>query len=43
MKKQFDLRNHINSQRAKFVRDIRDYNSVLDVMQNIDMYFMLCT
>ncbi len=39
-KKQFDLRNHINSQRVKFViGDIRDYNSVLDVMQNIDYVF----
>ena len=40
MKKQFDLRNQITNPVVKFIiGDVRDYNSVLDAMQNIDYVF----
>ena len=39
-KKQFDLRNQITNPVVKFIiGDVRDYNSVLDAMQNIDYVF----
>ena len=39
-KKQFDLRNKFSNKKVKFIiGDVRDYNSVLDVMQNIDYVF----
>ena len=39
-KKQDDLRNQYKNSKLKFIiGDVRDYNSVLDVMQNIDYVF----
>lgn len=39
-KKQFDLRNQVISHKVKFIiGDVRDYNCVLDAMQNIDYVF----
>jgi UDP-N-acetylglucosamine 4,6-dehydratase/5-epimerase len=39
-KKQFDFRNKYNDPRIKFfIGDVREYNSVLDVMENVDYVF----
>ena len=39
-KKQFDLRNKYNDSRVSFfIGDVREYNSVLDVMENVDYVF----
>ena len=39
-KKQFDLRNDYEDKRLKFfIGDVREYNSVLHVMENVDFVF----
>ncbi len=39
-KKQFDFRNKYNDPRVSFfIGDVREYNSVLDVMENVDYVF----
>lgn len=39
-KKQFDMRKKFNNEKIKFfIGDVRDYNSVLNVMENVDHVF----
>ena len=42
MKKQFDFRNKYKDPRLSFfIGDVREYNSVLDVMENVDYVLQL--